>query len=129
MSLNIGNSRFVYVKQPTMKLDFSENVVFADLTTSRKTLNLKKDFETGMEIVHPDTGEPVYERHYSNWKGRFIGNALEAAKALSTGDVIDIVNGWIETDYDKDKGKTYINVVITEFKLADVEIEQEKEGY
>ena len=126
MSLNIGSSRFVYVKNPTMKLDFSENVVFADLTSSRKTLNPKKDAETGKEIINPNTGEPVYERHYSNWKGRFIGNALEAAKALSTGDVIDIVNGWIESDYDKEKGKTYINVIITDFKLS--EIDQEKEG-
>lgn len=119
MSLNIGNSKYVYVKNPTMKLDFSENVVFADLTTSRKTTKIKKDSATGNEIVNSDTGEPVYEKHYSNWEGRFIGNALESAKALVTGDVIDIINGWVETEFDKEKGKLYINVIITEFRLVE----------
>ena len=124
MSLNISGSKFVYVNNPKIYLDFSENVVFADLTTSKKTLNLKKDPETGKELVNENTGEPIYERQYSRWSGRFIGNAAEAAKALSNGDVIDIINGWIELFYDKDKKKTYTNVIITDFVLSNNEKEK-----
>lgn len=126
MSLNIGGSRFVYVKNPIMRLDFSDKVVFADLSTSIKTSNSKKDPETGEIIINPETGEPVYERHYSNWKGRFIGNAFEAAKALSNGDVIDIISGWIENTYDKEKQKAYTNVIIADFKLSNEDMDHEE---
>ena len=60
-------------------------------------------------------------RVYSYWEGRFIGNALEPAKALQNGQSIYIVNGWIEKENTTGKnGKKYTNtiVVITDFVLS-----------
>lgn len=123
MSLNIGdkNSRYVFVSNVTMRFAFSEKVLFADLRTSRKTGNMKVNKETG-EIINDEHGNPVPERAYSRWEGRFVGNAFEPAKALSNGQYIDIVNGWLEKEESTGKhGQKYTNVfaVISDFTLSD----------
>ena len=96
MSFNIGenSSKFVSVSNVTMKFAFSDKVLFADLRTSRKTGNYKADKETGAAILD-EKGNPVPERSYSRWEGRFVGNAFEPAKALKNGQAINIVNGWV----------------------------------
>ena len=123
MSFNIGEnqSKYVAVSNVTMRFAFSEKVLFADLRTSRKTGKPKVDKETG-EVITTKDGTPLAERVYSYWEGRFIGNALEPAKALQNGQSINIVNGWIEKENTTGKdGKKYTNtiVVITEFVLSD----------
>ena len=123
MSFNIGEkqSKYVVVNNVTMRFSFSEKVLFADLRTSRKTGKPKVNKQTG-EIVTNDNGEPVAERTYSHWDGRFVGNALEPAKALQNGQAINIVNGWVDKEYSVGKdGKKYTNIVviITDFELSD----------
>lgn len=102
MSFNIGekNSKFVAVSNVTMRFAFSEKVLFADLRTSHKTGNPKINKETG-EIITDAQGNPVPERIYTHWEGRFVGNAFEPAKALKNGQAINILNGWIDnTDFE-----------------------------
>jgi len=124
MSLNIGseNSKFVVVKNPTLKLAYSEKVIFADLTTSKKTGKSKTNKDTG-EVILDEHGNPVAERAYSKWSARFVGDAFEAARGFGSFQMIDIDNGWIEQDvyFGKD-GKKFINyiVVISEFSLSSV---------
>lgn len=115
MSLSVSGNKFVRVYDPSIKLNFSDKVVFANLVTSRKTGNPKVDKETGEIVVNPATGKAVDERVYSRWEGRFVGNASEAAKGLRSGESIDIISGWItnETFVGKDnkvhaKGIVYI---------------------
>lgn len=114
MSLNISGSKYVKVYDPSMRLDYSDKVIFANLVTSRKTGNVKLDETTGNQIA---------ERAYSRWEGRFMGNALEAAKGLRSGAVINIINGWIVCEpYKGRDGKehyrTYANII--EFESVDV---------
>lgn len=123
MSFNVGegNSRYVAVSNVTMRFAFSERVLFADLRTSRKTGRPKVDKDTGA-VVTDEKGNPVPERVYTYWEGRFVGNALEPAKALGNGQAINIVNGWIDKETwtgenGKRREKTF--VVITDFVLSD----------
>ena len=121
MSLNIGtdNSRFVRVKNPTIKLAFSDKVIFADLITSKKTGRDKLDKDSGEPILGQD-GQPIPERIYFKWEGRFVGDALEAARAFSSYQVIDIETGWIEQESYRGKdGKNHVNyyVVISDFNF------------
>lgn len=122
MSFNIGahNSRYVAVSNITMRFDFSEKVLFADLRTSRKTGRFKTD-GTG-EIVTDEKGNAIPERVYTYWEGRFVGNALEPAKALRSGQTINILNGWIDKEVWKggdNKRHEKVYAVITDFELAD----------
>jgi len=120
MSLNIGkdNSRFVVVKNPTMKLAVSDKIVFADLTTSSKTGRDKVDAD-GRVVIDGDSN-PVPERKYSNWQGRFVGNAFEPAKDFGSYQVINVTAGWIERERRTDKsGKVYENYIVT---ISDFEL-------
>ena len=122
MSFNIGNmnSKFITVRNITMKFALSEKVLFATLHTSRKTENIKMDRETG-EVITNEKGEPIFERIYSNWEGRFVGNAFEPAKGLKNGEAINILNGWIDKEEKIGKnGQKYTNIfaIITDFELS-----------
>lgn len=123
MSFNIGEkgSKYVVVSNVTMRFSFSEKVLFADLRTSQKTGNSKVDKDTG-EVMTDGNGNPIPERSYTHWEGRFVGNAFEPAKGLKNGQAINILNGWIDkNESGGDKGKKYTNVfaVITDFELSD----------
>lgn len=119
---NVGenNTRFVSVSNITMRYTFSEKVLFGDLRTSRKTGKPKTNKETG-EVIYDQDGIEIPERAYAHWEGRFVGNALEPAKALTNGQHIDIINGWLDMQERTVKGKTYQNifVVITDFVLSE----------
>lgn len=122
MSLNVSGSKYVIVYDPTIRLNYSEKVIFAKLVTSRKSDKAKVDEETG-EILTDADGKQIMRREYSRWEARFVGNALEAAKGLRNGDRIDIVNGWMvnEPYMGNDKKEHYSSyVVISEFTLSDV---------
>lgn len=123
MSLNVGNtnSRYVVVNNVTMRFAFSEKVLFADLRTSRKTGNPKVNKKTG-EIITDEHGSNISERTYTHWEGRFVGNAFEPAKALKNGQIIDIINGWVDKEESVGKnGQRFVNVyiIITDFTLSD----------
>ncbi len=124
MSLNISGSKYVKVYDPTIRLNYSDKVLFANLTTSRKTGNIKVDKSTGEAVLNAETGKPVQERAYSRWEGRFVGNAFEPSKGLRDGDSIDIVNGWITSEkyVGKDGKERYRTVVtISDFQPSEVE--------
>ena len=53
----------------------------------------------------------------SNWFCRFVGKALDQARGLSDKDRIEIKNAAIENIYDKEKKRSYLNVVIFEFEM------------
>ena len=114
MSLNISGSRFVKVYDPTIKLNYSDKVLFANLTTSRKTGNVKTDETTGEVVVNSKSGKEVQERAFSRWEGKFVGNAFEPSKTLRDGDMIDIVSGWVTAEpYTGKDGKTHIGLMVT----------------
>ena len=114
MSLNISGSRFVKVYDPTIKLNYSDKVLFANLVTSRKTGNVKMDNTTGEVVRDSTTGKEVQERAYSRWEGKFVGNAFEPSKTLRDGDMIDIVNGWVTAEPFAGKdGKPHIKLLVT----------------
>lgn len=123
MSLSISGSKYVKVYNPTIKLSYSNKVLFATLVSSRRTGNAKVNHETGDVIINPETGKEVQERAYSRWDAKFVGNAFEASKGLRDGDSIDIISGWITAE--KSVGhdnREYTNVVVTisEFTLSEV---------
>ena len=123
MSLNISGSKYVRVYDPTIKLNFSDKVLLANLVSSRKTGNAKLDKETGEVVINQETGKEVAERAYSRWEGRFVGNAFEPSKGLCDGASIDIVSGWMTNEpfVGKDEKTHYKTVVfIAEFVPSDV---------
>lgn len=108
--------RFITVFQPEIKLNVSEHIVFANLSSSMKDKNTKGDIS------------------YTNmsWRGRFVGSAFEPANALRNGDKIDIVKGAIKNRYDKERKTLYVDVIIFEFIMADTASRKEAdppEGY
>lgn len=124
MSLNISMSRYVRVYNPSIQLDISDKIIFADLRSSRKTRNVKVNKETGEVVINQKTGEPMLERMYSRWKGKFVGAAFEAAKGLRNGATIDILNGWIvdEPHTSADGSTVFYDkcVYISAFSLSDI---------
>lgn len=123
MGLNIGEgiSKYIIVRNTSMRFQYSEKIVFADLFVSHKTGKVKVDPETGEAILRD--GVPVPERRYTKWEGRFCGDALEAAKTLRNGQAINITDGWIDKEeYTiKKTGKVVSNifVVIADFEYCD----------
>lgn len=120
MSLNVSNSRFVRVYDPTIDLKYSDKVVKARIVTSRKTGRKAVDEETG-EIQHTKDGKERDERKYSEFQAQFVGAAFEGAKALH-GQTIDIIQGWIVNDpYIDRNGKpqSQVTVFISDFALSD----------
>jgi len=131
MSFNIGGveSKYVSVKNPNIRFNYSDKVIFAELTTSRKTGRAKIDEETGEALIDSN-GNPIPERAYYTWEGRFVGNAFEPSKGLKNGQMIDIEVGWIEKEANTSKsGKEYINyyVTISDFRLSSFDIESQNE--
>jgi hypothetical protein len=115
MSLNVGeqNSRYVVVRDVTMRFAFSDKVLFADLRTSHKTGRPRINTDTG-EIMLDKDGKELPERKFSHWEGRFVGNAFEAAKGLKNGQAINIINGWAENERTRAaNGREYQNVYVT----------------
>lgn len=53
------------------------------------------------------------------WKGVFVGKAKEKAKELKDKDKIEIVNGAVENKYDKETKKTWVSIVIFDFKKCE----------
>ncbi|BAL01904.1 hypothetical protein OBV_p-00490 (plasmid) [Oscillibacter valericigenes Sjm18-20] len=132
MSLNVGTemSKYVVVNNVTMRFAFSEKVLFADLRTSRKTGKQRVDKASG-EVLTDSHGNPIPERTYSHWEGRFVGNAFEPAKALCNGQSIDITQGWVEKDEATGKGGqkyTNVYVIITDFVLSETDCALEQEA-
>lgn len=96
--------KFVTVFQPEIQLNVSERIVFANLSTSKKNKGV------GGEISYVNM----------SWKGRFVGDAFEPAKALRNGDKIDITSGAISNRFDKSNGgHLYVDVIIFEFAMSD----------
>lgn len=95
--------KFVTVFQPEIQLNVSERIVFANLSTS------KKNKSVGGEISYVNM----------SWKGRFVGDAFEPAKALRNGDKIDITSGAITNRYDKINDHLYVDVIIFDFSMSD----------
>lgn len=118
--LDVSGSMYIGVKDVTLKPAFSEKVLLATLVVSRKTGNYKTNKTTG-EVLRDNAGNPLMERVYTNWEGRFCGNAFEAAKALANGQLINIKAGWIDKTTKKVGGRNYTNVfvVITDFELCE----------
>lgn len=129
LNIGEGTSNYIIVRNVAMRFQYSEKVVFAELFVSRKTGNFLTDEETG-EVITKD-GEPVPERVYTKWEGRFCGNAFEGAKTLRNGQKINVTQGWVEKEEKTSAktGKTYTNiyVVINDFELSDAHGAQEDE--
>lgn len=66
MSLSINGSKFVRVYDTEIKLQVSDKIVFAHLSTSRKTGKEQVDAGTG-EILLAGDGSPLPERRRSSW--------------------------------------------------------------
>lgn len=107
--LNV-TGRFVTVYSPTMKLEVSDKVIFADLVTSKKERTID---ENGKERIN-----------YVNmtWKGRFVGQAAQKVKDLnlSSGTKIAITKGFVENKYYKEKNFLSLSVTVLDFELENV---------
>lgn len=93
---------YMMVFNPQIKLDVSECMVFANLTSSRKDSR---------------TDPPVYYR--STWFDvAFVGEAFEPAKALRGGEKIDVVRGMMTNEKNPNTGQYHTKVVVFEFALS-----------
>lgn len=122
MGLGINGSKFVRVYDTEIKLQVSDKIVFAHLSTSRKTGRKQVDAETG-EVLLAKDGSPLPERRRSSWNARFVGNAFEPSKGLAPGQAINILNGWITNEpFTKKNGSTGDALVatISDFEVSDV---------
>ena len=122
MSLNVSGSKFVYVYNTELKLQVSDKIVFAHLSTSRKTGKNRVDAETGETIVD-EHGNPLLERRFSSWNAKFVGNAFEPSKGLAAGAAINIISGWVTNEpfRNKDGVVVYSPVVtVTEFEVCEI---------
>lgn len=125
MSLNINGSKFVRVYDTEIKLQVSDKIVFAHLSTSRKTGREQVDTETG-EVLLAEDGSPLPERCRSSWSARFVGNAFEPSKGLAPGQAINILNGWITNEpFKKKDGTTGYSLVAT---ISDFEVSNVADG-
>lgn len=106
--------KYVYVFQPTMRLNVSERIIFANLATSKKDTYLD------------ESGERKQKRSYMYWPAKFVGDAFEAAKALRDKDCINILHGAIENTYSAERKAYFITVVVFAFDLVPSEHEQKK---
>jgi hypothetical protein len=58
------------------------------------------------------------EALYSSWFANFVGTAYTKAKELlKEGDYIQLTNGKIENIYNKEKGKTFLEVIVFDFDI------------
>lgn len=64
------------------------------------------------------TSKKNNDNTYTNmyWKARFVGKAFDSAKKLKDKDKIEVTNGIIENNYDKEKEKLWVTVTIFEFE-------------
>lgn len=130
MSLDVSGSKFVHVYDTEIKLQMSDKIVFAHLSTSRKTGNDRVDAETG-EVLVDGQGNPLAERRYSSWNAMFVGNAFEPSKGLAAGTAINIINGWITNEsFQKKDGSTGYSfvVTVTEFEVSETADGEEGQG-
>lgn len=69
-------------------------------------------------IANLSTSKKNTDNTYTNmyWRARFVGKAFDKAKKLKDKDKIEITNGIIENNYDKEKDKLWVTVTIFEFK-------------
>ena len=100
--------RFLYVSIPAIRLDVSERIVFANLTSSR---------------ADKRTSPVVYHRSYF-YDVQFVGDAFEAAKALKGGEKIDVIRGMHTNEKDGRSGRCYPKYVVFEFELSPLPDEQ-----
>lgn len=98
--LNI-TGKYITVFQPQVKLEISEKIVFATLSSSKKIF---KDGETSYENMM--------------WNGKFVAGAFEKAKSLKDFDKIDIIKGSITNKYDKSNNRVYVEVTIFDFIMS-----------
>lgn len=68
-------------------------------------------------LANLSTSKKNTDGAYTNmyWKARFVGNAFDKAKILKNNDRIEITNGVIENNYDKDNEKLWVTVIVFEF--------------
>lgn len=55
---------------------------------------------------------------YSSWRGYFVGDAYEKAKSLKDKDRIVLTNSKIENNYNKEKEKLFVTLIIFDFERA-----------
>lgn len=69
-------------------------------------------------MANLSTSKKNSDNTYTNmyWKARFVGNAYEKAKALENKDKIEIANGIIENNFNKDTQKLWVTVTVFEFE-------------
>ena len=64
MSLNVSGSKYIKVYDPTIRLDYSDKVLWANLVSSRKTGAGKVDGETGEAVVIPIRERKCRKGHF-----------------------------------------------------------------
>lgn len=115
--------KYVYVFQPVLRLNVSERIVFANLST------FKKDtcFDENGYPLFDNEGNKVQKKFYMHWPAKFVGDAFEAAKSLRDKDCINILNGVIENIYNKEKKTYYVTVVVFEFEFVTSEPKEKEQ--
>ena len=106
--LNV-TGKYVTVFNPAIKNSISDKVIFATLSSYKKSVI---------------DGKISYEN--MSWQGKFVAGAFEKAKLLKNFDKINILKGSIINKYDKNKNSLYVEVTIFDFVMS--EMKNEREG-
>lgn len=67
------------------------------------------------------TSKKLPDGTYKNmyWIAHFVGDIAKKAKKLKDKDKIEITNGIIENNFDKEKNKLYVSITIFDFKMQE----------
>ena len=101
--MNNFTAHYARVANPRIDLSISEKIVFATLYTTR---------------TDKRSNPPTY--HESVWMDvAFVGEAFEPAKALSGGEIIDVVRG-SQVNERNSSGELKFKQTVFEFRLSDL---------
>ena len=105
-----NNNRVRFFKDSTK--DATEKVVYGKISEAIKTD--KKDAD----------GKDIYE--YESWNARFVGKALEKAKALEDNTAITLTEWAVRKPYNKDKNQSYPYIMVMDFEIPSHEDGEKK---
>lgn len=86
-----------------------------------KCFNIQKNsnyVDCNLSTTETTNNNGTIEYKNSSWPTRFVGNALNKALELSDKDSIAIVKGKLENIFVKEKGKSYLRLVVFDFVSA-----------
>jgi len=81
-------------------------------------INEATDKNKANVVAHFSTGKRNQNGSYDNmsWNVKFVGDTVEAARALRANGRIKVMKGILENRYDKTTGKTFLRLNVLDFE-------------